>query len=175
MTALVDFSGAPEHKIIEYTLNMSETLDMYAEDKNGSHWLDHGAFDSDASLCEDVYRWYCQDFYLDMYAEKEWDNYPDLRDEIMALLKDFAAKYDSLNEPDDPFEDQILLADCLTVKNDGLSEFLESLQKIIDLADQANAGIGFEGIFKADSGYPFAAMEVLLDDDFKVRTKYYRI
>lgn len=174
-TGLGDLSGNVEHKIIEYNFNMNESLDMYSEDENGDRWLTKGDFDSDAIHCEDVDSWYSQDFLLDMYAEKDWDNYPDLRDEIMALLKDFASKYDPINEPCDPFEDQILLGDCPTVKNNELSEFLDSLQKIIDLACQTNAGIGFEGTFVSASGYPFAAMEVFLDDDYKVRTKYYRI
>ena len=174
-TSLGDFSGNSEHKIIEHNFNMNETLDMYAEDKNGIRWLSQGAFDSDAEHCEDVGSWYSQDFLLDMYAEKDWDNYPELRDEIMELLKDFASMYDPINEPGDPYEDQILLGDCPTVEKAELADFMNALQKVIDLAGQANAGIGFEGTFKSASGYPFAAMEVFLDDDYKVRTKYYRI
>lgn len=173
-TRLGDLSGAVEHKIIEHNFNMNESLDMYAEDENGIRWLSQGAFDSDADHCKDVGSWYSQDFLLDMYADKDWDNYSDLRDEIMELLKDFATKHDPLNEPS-AFEDQILLGDCPTVENNELPVFLSVLQRIVDLAGQANAGIGFEGTFKSDSGYPFAAMEVFLDDDYKVRTKYYRI
>ena len=174
-TSLGDISGNAEHKIIEHNFNMNETLDMYAEDGDGIHRFNQGAFDSDSNNCGDVDSWYSQDFLLDMYAEKDWDNYPDLRDEIMALLKNVATKYDPLNDPGDPHEDQILLGDCPTVKNEELSEFLEYLQKIVDLACQANAGIGFGGTFKSASGYPFAAMQLFLDDDYKVRTKYYRI
>lgn len=129
---------------------------------------------TDASHCEDVYSWYCEDFLLDMYAEKDWDNYPEIRDEIMKLLKEFAAKYDPMNVPDHPFEDQIYLGDCPTVKTDELPEFIETLQKILDLAGQVNASVALEAVFKSDSGYPHAAMELELFEGFRIETKYYR-
>lgn len=131
-------------------------------------------FISDANHCEDVHSWYCEDFLLDMYADKDWDNYPEIRDEIMRLLKEFAAKYDPINVPDDPFEDQIFIGDCPTVKTDELPEFIETLQKILDLAGQANASAGMKAIFISDSGYPLAAMELELYEGFRIEVKYYR-
>ena len=41
---------------------------------------------SDASHCKDVNSWYCEDFLLDMYAEKDWDNYPEIRDEVLGVV-----------------------------------------------------------------------------------------
>ena len=131
-------------------------------------------FISDASHCEDVNSWYCEDFLLDMYAEKDWDNYPEIRDEIMGLLKRFAAKYDPINEPAEPFEDQIYIGDCPTVKKEELPEFVESLQKILDLAGEANASVGLEATFISDSGYPHAAMMLEINKDFRISAKYYR-
>ena len=131
-------------------------------------------FISDASHCKDVNSWYCEDFLLDMYAEKDWDNYPEIRDEIMRLLKEFAAKYDPINVPADPFEDQIYIGDCPTVKTEEIPEFIEALQKILDLAGQANASVALEAVFKSDSGYPHAAMELELCEGFRIETKYYR-
>ena len=131
-------------------------------------------FISDASHCEDVNSWYCEDFLLDMYAEKDWDNYPEIRDEIMGLLKGFAAKYDPINEPAEPFEDQIYIGDCPTVKKEELPEFVESLQKILDLAGEANASVGLEATFISDSGYPHAAMKLELNKGFRISAKYYR-
>ena len=171
-------SDHSEHRIIEYYVEF-EGVAMFKRSRDGSYHsavaMDgKKAFDAEPGDVADIEEWFGPHFKIDIYADGNWDDIPEHRDTIMKMAKNLEAKYSFLNKVDEPFEEQLLIFDCLTLPSDRVKEFIEDIQEIITYAYELNANIDINGAFISSKGYPFAAMVIDLDDKTQVITKHFR-
>ena len=176
-----------EHKIVEY-YDSYEYVNMFVQDSAGRRQM-IVPYDSEPRMvleesrsilsneddCRDIEKWYCTDFVLDMQSEGNWDDIPEQRDAVMSAERDYAKKYEIINELDDPFEDQIIMYDSPTISGSKIEEYINDVQRIIDIAWNCNAWIHMQAAFVSKGNYPFAVMQLVVDDDGKIERKYYRI
>ena len=176
-----------EHKIVEY-YDSYEYVNMFVQDSAGRRQIivpydseprmifeDSKPLLSDEEKCKDVRAWHCTDFTLDLQVDGNWDDIPEQRDAVMSAARKYAEKYEMLNELDDPFEEQIIMYDSPTVTNAKVEEYISDVQEIVDLAWELNAWIHMRAAFVSVDSYPFAVMQLVINDDGKIERKYYRI
>ena len=176
-----------DHRIIEY-YDSYEYINMFVQDSVGrrqiivpydseQNMIDEGSKSllSDEEKCKDIGAWHCTDFTLDLQIDGNWDDIPEQRDAVMSAARKYAEKYEILNELDDPFEEQIIMYDSPTVPNAKVEEYISDVQEIVDLAWELNAWIHMRAAFVSDCNYPFAVMQLVINDDGKNERKYYRI
>lgn len=175
-----------EHKIIEY-YDSYEYVNMFVQDKAGRRQMiipynsepgmilkESKSILSDEKRCRDIDKWYCYDFTIEMQLEYNWSDIPEEREAVMTIARRFAQKYQFINEIDDTFEEQFLICESVVMPENRMNEFIDDVQEILDLGWENDAWIGMKAAFTADGSYPFAVMQLVIDDEGKINKKYYR-
>ena len=153
-------AGHVERKIIEY-YDQDDAIALY---HLGVHGAEDLACKEESIKIDDIEDWFAYNFQIVMTKNGAWDDDPENLGALMMLANTFVEKHDFYNEADEPYEDEFEFSESIRLSNEELEDFRSDMQKFADLAEAADADMELTAAFTADGGYPFAAIEFVLED-----------
>lgn len=153
-------AGHVERKIIEY-YDQDDEIALYRLDVNGAEDL---TCKEELIKTDDIEAWFAYNFQIVMNKNGAWDDDPENLGSLMLLANTFVEKHDFYNEADEPYKDEFEFSESIRLSNEELGDFKSDMQKFADLADAADADMELTAAFTAEGGYPFAAIEFVLED-----------